>query len=103
MKTVQVHLIIWTSLVPYYFYISYQESHTEDDDKVKEKGGNKVPFQNTCFGVVINAAHARSPDKIKQLLNSIFSESRAINCIYWWINLRVVLTKIYADFTLRMP
>ena len=49
----------------------------------EEKGGNKVPFQNTCFGVMINAARARSPDKIKQLYNSIFSESRAIDCIYW--------------------
>ena len=44
----------------------------------EEKGGNKVPFQNTCFAAVINTAHARSPGNIKQSKNSIFSESRAI-------------------------
>ena len=33
----------------------------------EEKGGNKVPFQNTCFGALINAAHARRTGKIKQL------------------------------------
>ena len=35
--------------------------------KGEAKGGNKVPFQNTCFEAVIKAAHARSTGKIKQL------------------------------------
>ena len=55
-------------LIPYNFYVSYQERKSHRGwPQGEEKGGNKVPFQNTGFGAVINAAHARSPAKIKQL------------------------------------
>ena len=73
-------------LVPYYFYVSYQESHTKGGHKVKKNTEKRSLFKTPVFGAVINEAHARSPSKIKQIQKSGFSESRAINCIYWWIN-----------------
>ena len=54
----------WMFLVPYYSDVSYHENHKKSGQKGEEKGRSKVPFQNTCFGAVINAAR---PVKIKQL------------------------------------
>ena len=48
-------------------FFSLTRKATQTWPQGEEKGGNKVPFQNTCFGAVINETHARSPAKIKQL------------------------------------